>query len=222
MLATSVQAPANWRMDLTESKVREFILQLDPDFVFFQELPGLVPYVETHDLLPANTTSHSGNIATIVRKNLIGELQSKALGRFAVLATHEPSGMTFANVHLAPGKEGEGKRLQMLKDINRACPSPALAIVGDTNMRIAEEVKMKSIGLVSARPPKPTWDSKRNRYHAENRRFTAYFTRYLRNHCVQVDQVRVHDKPIKLDGKSFYLSDHFAMSGRACVVSGNG
>ena len=51
-----------WRLDLTESKVRELILELQPDFVLFQQLPALVPDVQQYDLIPANTISHSGTI----------------------------------------------------------------------------------------------------------------------------------------------------------------
>ena len=47
------------RLDLTESKVRELILELQPDFVLFQQLPALVPDVQQYDLIPANTISHS-------------------------------------------------------------------------------------------------------------------------------------------------------------------
>ena len=53
------------RLDLTESKVRELILELQPDFVLFQQLPALVPDVQQYDLIPSNTISHSGTIATI-------------------------------------------------------------------------------------------------------------------------------------------------------------
>ena len=46
-------------MDLTESKVRELILELQPDFVLFQQLPALVPDVQQYDLIPSNTISQS-------------------------------------------------------------------------------------------------------------------------------------------------------------------
>ena len=89
MMVSSHEAPAGWSQEHTEAKVRELVLQLDPDFVCFQELPGLVPYVETHDLLPANTESHSGNIATLVRNEMKEEVQAMAIGRFAVAAKIE-------------------------------------------------------------------------------------------------------------------------------------
>ena len=47
------------RLDLTESKVRELILELQPDFVLFQQLPALVPDVQQYDLIPSNTISQS-------------------------------------------------------------------------------------------------------------------------------------------------------------------
>ena len=70
------------RLDLTESKVRELILELQPDFVLFQQLPALVPDVQQYDLIPANTISHSGTIEKEkVRgvRNLIGGLDKPRL-----------------------------------------------------------------------------------------------------------------------------------------------
>ena len=43
--------------------MRELILELQPDFVLFQQLPALVPDVQQYDLIPSNTISHSGTIA---------------------------------------------------------------------------------------------------------------------------------------------------------------
>ena len=158
LLEPSAEAPANWRIDLTESKVREFILELQPDFVFFQELPAIVPYVENYDLIPANTISHSGTIATIAKKELMDDLESKPIGRFGVFTTVKSAGLTFANVHLEPGRDGDFKRLKMLRTISDYCSTSALAIIGDTNMRVSEEDSMKPLGLLGERPPSPTWD----------------------------------------------------------------
>lgn len=78
--------------------------------------------------------------------------------------TVRSAGLTFVNVHLESGKDGDLKRLQALKTITNTCPTSALAIVGDTNMRVADEESLEPIGLIGARPPRPTWDTKRNKY----------------------------------------------------------
>ena len=219
LLEPSAEAPANWRMDLTESKVREFILELQPDFVFFQELPALVPFVENYDLIPSNTISHSGTIATIAKEELMDDLESKSIGRYGVFTAVRSARLTFANVHLEPGKDGDFKRLEMLRTISNTCPTDALAIIGDTNMRVAEEESLESVGLAGARPPRPTWDTKRNHYRKKGRAFTSYFTRYFHSDCVEVDNIVVHDDPIEHEGDEFFLSDHFALSGRVTVLS---
>ncbi len=61
LLQRSHQAPFEWRIDETEAEVRKLVLDVDPDLVCFQELPEMVPYVETHELVPCNTMSHSGH-----------------------------------------------------------------------------------------------------------------------------------------------------------------
>jgi len=219
LLEPSAEAPANWRMDLTESKVREFILKLQPDFVFFQELPALVPYVEKYDLIPSSTISHSGTIATIAKEELMDDLESKSIGRFGVFTAVRSARLTFANVHLEPGRDGDFKRLEMLRTISNTCPTDALAIIGDTNMRVGEEGSLEPLGLAGARPPRPTWDTKRNHYRKKGRSFTSYFTRYFHSDYVEVDNIVVHDEPIEHEGDEFFLSDHFALSGRVAVLS---
>ena len=217
----SAQAPSNWRIDLSEAKIREQVLALAPDFVFFQELPGLVPYVETHDLIPANTVSHSGNVATIAKKELMDDLESSSIRGFAVQTTIKSAALTFVNVHLEPGKDGDFKRLQQFNDIKNNCPTPALLIAGDTNMRVAEEEALEKIGIIGQRPPTATWNSRINHFRDDGREYTSYYTRYLHTDRVKVDQVVVHDKPVKEEGKQFFLSDHFALSGRVEVLKGD-
>ena len=218
MLENSAAAPTSWRMDQTENKIREFILELAPDFVFFQELPGLVPYVETHDLVPANNRSHCGNIATIVRKDMMDDLVSKPVAGFGVLTMFESAGLTFANVHLEPGKSGESKRLGAMNQIIRESKTPGLIVAGDTNTRVGEEKSFEKIGFNGKRPRKATWDSRKNRYRDNGRKYTAYYTRYFHNERVKIDKVKVWDEPVVENGKRFHLSDHFAMSGRATLV----
>ena len=217
----SAQAPSDWRIDLTEALVRETIIRHNPDFVFFQELPGMVPFVETHDLVPVNTISHSGNIATIVRKDLAAKLKSRPLGSFAIAHEIDGSDLTFANVHLEPGKDGDYKRLQMLNTIKHHCETHGLVIVGDTNMRVKEEEQMEPIGLYGERPPTQTWNTHINQFRSDGRAFSAYFTRYFHTKGTIIDQVHVLDEPYTLNEKEFYISDHFALFGRAKFSKGS-
>ncbi|MFT5304200.1 MAG: endonuclease/exonuclease/phosphatase family metal-dependent hydrolase [Mariniblastus sp.] len=218
-MENSYQAPAGWRLDQTESKIREQVLELSPDFVFFQELPGLVPYIETHDMIPANTKSHSGNIATLAKHELMDGLQSTAIDGVAVVTTITDADLTLANVHLESGRHGDGARLAAFRSIINACPTRGLAVIGDTNTRTAEEPTLKEIGMKGDRPPSATWDSRSNRFREDGRKYTAFYTRYFHNQHVCVSNTKVWKQPTKSDSKSFQLSDHYAMSGSVRLAS---
>ncbi|MEM9132794.1 MAG: endonuclease/exonuclease/phosphatase family protein [Actinomycetota bacterium] len=219
LLERSDEAPPHWEQFNTEAAVRDLILGGEPDVVCFQELPGLVPYVETHDLLPATPTSHSGNLATLVTHPL-AELEPpvRVVAGCAVLATFvsptdDEAPFTVANVHLEAGRGAGGRRLEQLAEVVETSPTPRLLIVGDTNLRLAEAEALDDAGFSGPRPPRPTWDSRRNRFRRRGPEFTAYFTRWFASPGLRVDDVRVHREPIEVDGRRFHLSDHFALSG---------
>ena len=109
-MENSLGAPVGWRMDQAESLIRERVLAVDPDFICFQELPGLVPYIETHELIPANTVSHCGNLATLVRCELLKQVESRAIDRCAILSVIGAAGVSIANVHLPPGGHAKAER----------------------------------------------------------------------------------------------------------------
>ena len=213
MLAPSDSAPVSWRVDQTEAEIRRQVLELQPDFVFFQELPAMVPFIETHNLLSAHTISHSGTIATLIKKELADLFQAGKIERFAVTASSQELGITLANVHFVPGRGESGRRQEMMKKIASQFGDQGLLIVGDTNTRVEEVAGFESLGLVGRKPPAPTWDTHSNRFRHDAPKFKAYFTRYFHNSKVVVDSVKVFDDPVQADGKSFYLSDHFPMSG---------
>jgi len=219
MMNTSQEAPSGWRVDQTEALIRERVLAEDIDVVCFQELPAMVPFVETHQLAPANTISHSGTIATIVKKELFEGMVCRAVGRFAVVCVFPELSLSIANVHLESTHGGAGQRLMQLRTLANVCPTDSLLIVGDTNTRIAEEAAIFETGLLGKRPPTPTWDSRRNQHSsaASGKAFSCYFTRYFHNDAVAVDNVKVHNRPLRFDGTEFFLSDHFAISGTAKV-----
>ena len=221
MMNTSAEAPAGWRIDETEALIRQRVMEHDIDVVCFQELPAMVPFVETHELAPANTISHSGTIATLVRKDKIEGMVCRAIGRFAVVCVFPKLSLSIANVHLEPSRGGDRRRFEQLKTLSEICPTKGLLIVGDTNTRVVEEAQLEQIGLRGARPPSATWDSRRNQYSNKHANaFSAYFTRYFHNDIVQVSEAKVHNEPLKLRGESFFLSDHFAMSASAVVDNG--
>ena len=213
MMKSSAQAPMHWRMDLTENEIREFVLRESPDFVCFQELPGLVPFVEGYDMLPANTRSHSGDIAIIARKDWMDKIQVDVIKGFAVFAVIPSEDLTLVNVHLEPSNNGKFKRLDMLQQIVHKCTTEGLVIVGDTNSRLSEEKLIAELGLSGTKPPRATWDTRANRFRDQGHEFTAYFTRYFHNQYTIVDDVEVWDEPIEHEGKSFFISDHFALTG---------
>lgn len=225
MLARSAQAPVGWGQEHTEVEVRRVVLEAKPDLVLFQELPRLVPYIETHDMVKANPESHQGNLATLVSHELVrrvGEPEVRVVAGCAILTTFEASPMpiTIANVHLAPGpgSTGASARLDQLAHIVEASPSPAIVIVGDTNTRVDELDVIGSAELDSPKPPRPTWNSRANRFHARGPRFEAYFTRAFTSPGVTVTDQRVWDRPVDSAGSRFFVSDHFGLSGSLRLV----
>ncbi|MDH4076636.1 MAG: hypothetical protein OEY41_01695 [Acidimicrobiia bacterium] len=225
LLERSAEAPPAWDQAASEAAVRDQVLALAPDIVLLQELPGLVPYVETHDMIRANPRTHSGHLATLVTHELMAtEPAHRVVPGCAVLTTFTGAGagpaLTVANVHLAagPGAAATGERLAQLADVVEASPTEALLVVGDTNTREAEMVAVQAAGLVTVRPPRATWDSRRNRFRAGGAEFTAHFTRWIASPAVTVSEVTVWHQPVVVDGHRFHLSDHFALSGRVSLA----
>lgn len=217
MLERSAQAPREWGMEHTEAEVRSRLLVAAPDLVFFQELPRMVPYLETHGMVRSNPQTHSGNLAFLARHQLLADEgldgpKVTTVPRCAVLVTFA-SGLTIANVHLAPGPGAVAERLEQLAQIVESSPTPNLLIVGDTNTRVEEEEPLADAGLTGVKPPQATWNSKTNRFHRSGAKFSAYFTRWFATESVEVTNVKVWRDPVEHDGKRFHLSDHFALSG---------
>lgn len=211
----SAGAPPRWDQHDTEAAVRETILDLAPDLVLFQELPAVVPYVETHDMVRANPRSHSGNLATLVTHAIMQHEPSPlVVTRTAVLTTFSDLELTVANVHLSPGGGAEAARLHQLRAVADASPTGNLVIIGDTNIRQSEVEAIVEIGLIDHRPPSATWDSRRNRFRPDGAAFIAYFTRtFSRGSVIVSDQQVLDDRPVEVDGRRFFLSDHFALTG---------
>ncbi|MGI9596733.1 MAG: endonuclease/exonuclease/phosphatase family protein [Acidimicrobiales bacterium] len=214
MLERSAEAPADWTTEHTQAEVRQTVLDTSPDVVLLQELPGIVPYVETHDMIRSNPRSHSGNMATLVGHDLMEEEPiHTTLAGAALLVTFVERDVTIANVHLAPGRAGAPQRLDQLRAIIDASPTGDLAIIGDTNTRTDEEQDIAGLGLVGVRPPSPTWDGRRNRFRGRSGEFKAYFTRAFLGGDLEVSDSAVLSSPVETDRHSFHLSDHFALTG---------
>ena len=215
LLERSAEAPQSWRQENTEATFRELVLELAPDIVLLQELPQLVPFVETHGMVRANPVSHSGNLATLVKHELMASEPKVAVVDSCAILTTLSDELTIANVHLAPGRGGEGQRLQQMAEIVESSPTARLLIAGDTNTRVDELAALAEADIVGDQPPSPTWDSMNNQFNSGRnaREFRAYFTRWFATPGVRVTDVRVHKAPIEHDGYRFHLSDHFALSG---------
>ncbi len=102
LLNRSAHAPQHWELCDTEEVVREQVIELSPDIVLFQELPGLVPYIETHNMVRANPQSHSGHLAILISQRLSEfETTLTPLEGFGLSVTFMEIGLTVANIHLA-------------------------------------------------------------------------------------------------------------------------
>jgi endonuclease/exonuclease/phosphatase family metal-dependent hydrolase len=218
MLERSDSAPAGWRIDQTEAAVRSFTLEADVYFVLFQELPGLVPYLDTHDMVPTNTKGQSGDVATLARRDLMPQITASRLDN-AVLMHIASLNLTIANVHLPSGRGRDHDRLEIIKRIQSTSKTKHLAIIGDTNTRTAEEGAITGLGLRGARPPEPTWNGRLSKYRQDDRTFTAYFTRAFHSTSLEIASVKVWSQPTEQRGHTFHLSDHFAMSVQITILS---
>lgn len=219
MLERSAEAPGSVRHDQIENAIREFTLEVEPDVVCWQELPNKVPFVETLDLMQATTRSHSGQMATLTAKSSpLSECDASievidGIGLLSTFPKHDGRpAFTIGNVHLEPGKGAAGHRLEQLGQLVSKSPTERLLIVGDTNMRVADVEFVSQAGFATPKPPRPTWNSKRNRFQAEGYEFSAYFTRMFASPGIEISKTIVHDKPTEVDGTKFYWSDHFALS----------
>lgn len=212
MFERSADAPTYWGQSDVEATVRETVLAVEPDVVAYQELPGLVPFIETHDMIRSNPRSHSGNLATLVTHPLMGsEPTSITLKRTGILTTFPDHELTVANVHLAPGRGSGDQRREQLRVVLEATPTERVVVVGDTNSRVDEEDGFVDLGFRAPRPPGPTWDGHRNRFRGDSGAFRAYFTRALTAGPVSIVGQRILDEPVEVDGHRFHVSDHFAL-----------
>jgi endonuclease/exonuclease/phosphatase family metal-dependent hydrolase len=215
LLEVSAQAPVGWDQMETEAAIRDAVLRVEPDVVCYQELPGLVPYIETHRPLPITPETHSGNLAMLLTPRLYeSRPRVHVVGDYAILATFDDV-LTIANVHLVSGRAGAHRRREQLERVAAASPTDALVIVGDSNMRVSEVDDLA--GFASVTPPSPSWDSRTNAFSGGGPRFTAYFTRWFARGPVDVGDVEVLSEPLRARGATFHLSDHFALAGTARV-----
>jgi endonuclease/exonuclease/phosphatase family metal-dependent hydrolase len=212
MMERSDFAPVDWRRDQTEAEIRKIVLELDPDFVFFQELPGMVPFVETHGMVPANTKGQIGDLAILAKHQFMDSVVSGVM-KNAVLAVLPNADMTVANVHLPSAKSGDQDRLAAFSDLLSETDTTSLVVIGDTNTRTAETKKIDALGLGGARPPEPTWNGRKNPFRYGARGYTAYFTRAFHTKDLALNNQLVLTEPIEAEGTRFHLSDHFALFG---------
>ena len=215
MLGRPSQAPQHWELCDTEEIIREQIVELAPDIVLFQELPGLVPYIETHSMVRSNPQSHSGHLAFLIsHQHSESSVSYKTLEGFALLVTFEGIGLTIANVHLAPGKSNKSLRVSQIASVIESSPTENIAIIGDTNTRKAEISQFQNSGLHVPELPKPTWDSYKNQFHEDSPSFKASFTRCITHPDIRISDLQVLEGKVIRNEKAFHVSDHFALFGR--------
>ncbi|MFT7600780.1 MAG: hypothetical protein ACI8TP_003728 [Acidimicrobiales bacterium] len=212
MLERSAEAPHTWGLEHTEQAVRESVVAVDADIVLFQELPAMVPFLPSHDMVRANPQSHQGHLATLFHRDRVQPAPEPTVVPGCGLLVTLPDGLTIANVHLQAGKAAIGERLEQLATVIEASPTPDILVMGDTNTRLAEADALANAGLTGRLPPRPTWDGKRNRFHRDIPEFSAYFTRWFGTERVKVSNVAVWSEPHEVEGHAFNLSDHYGLS----------
>jgi endonuclease/exonuclease/phosphatase family metal-dependent hydrolase len=222
---------ATWNVEENREKILKTILDTDSDVVCLQEASGVTEVLSSKYTLVDSCFSHAGGTEIWVKtsitaskleikrdsKQLLGEEEGEAVylefgpGVAAII-----DNTAYISVHLPPSKRGADLRLQAFQDILESLPSnvKAFVIVGDTNMRIAENDAVEALGLVDAwkqmgskKINENTWDSYVNLYHKEGYAFSCRFDRmYLRGlNCTSFRLMA----NTKTDGS--YLSDHFGI-----------
>ncbi|KJE88623.1 hypothetical protein CAOG_00249 [Capsaspora owczarzaki ATCC 30864] len=146
-------------------------------------------------------------------------------------AASSPPTITVASCHLAPFKTGTSQRsaqFQALAQAIKASQSTrsatnSIVIAGDFNARENENEHFAHDGYVDAFSaycllnPKErsqlqfTWDSTKNKYHADGFGFTCRFDRIVTKRAKVTSLKMIGNSPCVEADSSFYLSDHFGL-----------
>ncbi len=220
LVTQSQQAPDTWTQTRAVAAITRLLEANPSDVIALQEVPASWnPDIAGYLTLEAETTSHSGRIITLLSKKVVASNQIVTCPVHGSAVLVDIGGLvTVANVHLCPGPFHQ-ERYAQLSDIVETNQNSHLLVVGDTNTRGKELAAIETLGLVTVRPPSPTLDWRRNRFHRDRPnipRISSYYTRAFTTANIAVSGMAVWNQPTKTgDGTEFFLSDHFALSGTA-------
>lgn len=252
----SDSAPPNWHVPLfptdgsglptfstTKSSdlIRQEILRHSPDVLALQECPD--PYWADANFADRGYVSmgclqtHCGYTQLMLSDRLagtavpVGGLHDNPSVAATVAVPSDGDGerrMTFASSHLAPFKQNALIRLRQIRELMNALPAGDKVLLGDMNMRVAEDEAVEGMGLTDAwkaagsdRRTKNTWDSYVNKYHKGGFEFKCRFDRvYISSGSIKkggtmvvLGYSLVGNTPLGTagGGSGHFLSDHHAI-----------
>ena len=225
--------------------IREECLRYTPDIIALQECPypqfGTEEFTDDGYISAGTQQSHCGYVDLLIRKELIEQddndvkFQPIHLPKMHPIMTNLPipsvatkiqlpnnTNVAISSSHLSPFKDNANLRLLQIMTlmdsmINNECDNCIL--LGDMNMRKAEDKDIENAGLIDAwktcgskRNTNFTWNSYVNRYHDGGFKFRARFDRcYVYGEDISVREFGlIGNNPV--DGtEGDYLSDHFGL-----------
>ena len=214
--------------------IREECLRYTPDIIALQECPypsfGSDEF--TNYVSVGTRQSHCGFVDLLIR-NELQNVQPITLPKHlpsvaTTIALPNETKITVSSSHLAPFKEGADQRLMQCMTLLDCMytESPNCILLGDMNMRVAEDVNIENAGLIDAwksaganSDSKFSWNTFTNKYHEGCYQYRARYDRcYIRGDVFSVREFGlIGNHPVE-NRSGDYLSDHFGLSIRLDVT----
>ena len=222
----SAQAPAEcaaWSSADNILAVQLEILRYCPTVVCLQECPSREPLssLATSYRFIGAAAAHAGFVHLYVAR-AHGEAARSALpGEPGVACTVDVGdvALTIVALHLPPFEAGADERAAIVRRVVASASQPrraaALVLAGDLNVREAEAAELsKACSFVDVPYDGFSWNPRANGYYAMEpgeRRKCHRFDRVMCRGAVSACAFLVGQCKQFVDGRSFYLSDHFGV-----------
>ena len=216
------------------------ILKHNPDVIALQESPseswGNDTFAPAGYRSCGTARSHCflNPVDLLIKMSIVsdGSFQSIALGNLPAVAVTVTlaCGMdiSIASCHLAPFGDAEAApiRLHQMTHLIHQIPTAEYVILGDMNMRQAEDKNVEALGLTEAwkvagtKENKFTWNSIENKYHGDAFGFSCRFDRvYFHGQHISVNMFDLMGNSPVGGRDAHYLSDHYGIVSNVTVGS---
>ena len=201
-----------------------------PSIIALQECPypnfGSELFTSLGYVSAGTRQSHCGYCDLLIQRELSNKIQSIQLPNHlpsvaAKIELPNKTQIAVSSSHLQPFKEGANKRLLQCMSLMDCMTKESnnCILLGDMNMRVAEDKDVEGAGLVdcwkaagSSKDTKFTWNSYTNKYHEGCFEYTARYDRcYVYGDVFRVKEFGFIGNHPVMGNKGDYLSDHFGL-----------